>query len=218
MNLYFLSGLGADYRVFANLTLPDEYNIIHIKWIEPLKNDTLQQYAFRLSKNIDLSKPFCLIGVSFGGIIATELSKIVYPKKTIIISSISTHHQMPWYFIIPRILKPYLFVPEKWIRSDNAITCRIFGIKSTEDRKLLKQILDDTDITFLNWAMTRLLNWKHDKAIPDLIHIHGTSDHIFPVRYIKPDISIDTGGHFMVFNKAAEICEILSQALSKAKG
>ncbi|MCB0541677.1 MAG: alpha/beta hydrolase, partial [Bacteroidetes bacterium] len=86
MKIFGISGLGADERVFKKLTL--NYNINTVKWLKPHKKEELKNYIKRLSVEIDDSQPFVLIGVSFGGIVAIELSKILKPEAVIIISSI----------------------------------------------------------------------------------------------------------------------------------
>ena len=68
MNVYFISGLGADKRVFSKLQLDDQFSVNYIEWIAPLKKETLQHYASRLVTQIDTTKPFQLVGLSFGGI------------------------------------------------------------------------------------------------------------------------------------------------------
>lgn len=92
MKIYGISGLGADERVFKFLNLKFEF--VPISWIEPLKNETIENYSKRLSKIIDSKKDFCLIGVSFGGLIAVEISKILNPKLTILISSAHTKDEL----------------------------------------------------------------------------------------------------------------------------
>jgi pimeloyl-ACP methyl ester carboxylesterase len=67
MTIYCISGLGADYRVFQKLVFPSDYHVVHVEWIQPEIRETLSSYALRLLKQIDNSKPFILIGLSFGG-------------------------------------------------------------------------------------------------------------------------------------------------------
>ena len=88
MKLYAISGLGADKRVFDYLSLDCE--IVHLDWVEPKKNEKIGDYAFRLSKKIKGNEKFGLIGVSFGGLIAVEISKITKPEITILVSSAET--------------------------------------------------------------------------------------------------------------------------------
>ncbi len=70
-----LPGLGSDetlfkYQkgVFDSLIVP--------KWIPPEKEESLTSYALRLSKTLDLKAVACVGGISFGGMIALELSAI----------------------------------------------------------------------------------------------------------------------------------------------
>jgi hypothetical protein len=57
------------------------------------------------------------------------------------------------------------------------------------------------------------LNWKNDWYPENLVHLHGDSDHIFPVKNIKANFVIPGGGHLMVMNKAKEINEILKRII-----
>jgi hypothetical protein len=81
MTLYFISGLGADKRIFEKLQFSNSFKLVFIDWIVPVKNEPLRDYATRLSHTINTSEPFVIIGLSFGGMIATELSPIVSPQK-----------------------------------------------------------------------------------------------------------------------------------------
>ena len=58
MVLYFLSGLGADKRIFQKLNLPDQYTIVHIDWIKPVPNESIAAYAQRLSVVINQQDHF----------------------------------------------------------------------------------------------------------------------------------------------------------------
>lgn len=42
-----------------------------------------------------------------------------------------------------------------------------------------------------------------------MIHIHGDSDRILPIRFITADFIVKNGGHFMTVNKAQEITKLL---------
>lgn len=67
-NLYIFSGLGADKRVFNYLDF-SKYNTTFIDWINPFENESIEDYAKRLTSQITSEKPI-LIGLSFGGIMA----------------------------------------------------------------------------------------------------------------------------------------------------
>jgi hypothetical protein len=72
--IYFISGLGADKRIFSFLDL-SFCEPVFVDRITPLKNESLQGYALRLGKNIPGKDPV-IIGISFGGMLATEIAKV----------------------------------------------------------------------------------------------------------------------------------------------
>ncbi|MCP9751582.1 alpha/beta hydrolase, partial [Ferruginibacter sp. HRS2-29] len=84
--IYLFSGLGADERVFKYLKFPG-HHIVHIKWITALRNEPLAAYAKRLLEQVSTEHPI-LIGLSFGGIMAIEVSKLIPTEKVIIIASV----------------------------------------------------------------------------------------------------------------------------------
>ncbi|HEY5039439.1 MAG TPA: hypothetical protein VIJ93_10240, partial [bacterium] len=79
MNLYFISGLGADKRVFQKLIIPESFIIHYVEWIPVFPEESLSQYCEKLISQINRAEPFILIGLSFGGVIAIEMSKRIKP-------------------------------------------------------------------------------------------------------------------------------------------
>jgi len=91
--IYVFSGLGVDKRVFANINFENK-NIEFIDWIEPKINETLENYAERISVNIT-GENVILIGLSFGGILSVEISKIKNIEKVILIASAKSKYELP---------------------------------------------------------------------------------------------------------------------------
>jgi pimeloyl-ACP methyl ester carboxylesterase len=214
MTLYFISGLGADKRVFKKINLPAEYTIIHIEWITPHTNESIDHYALRLSTCIDQTKPFCIIGLSFGGLIATELAKIVSPQKVILISSISSIQQRPRYFSIFKYVPLHTCIPERFLLSKNSIIYWFMGVKNPDEILMFNQILAETDILFFRWAISCILHWKQKQPMEDVTQIHGNKDKIFPCKYISTHYIVEGGGHLMAYSNAKEVSTILATILS----
>ena len=78
---------------------------------------------------------------------------------------------------------------------------------------MLRQIITDTSPVFLKWSINEILNWTNTQRPHNLFHIHGTKDKIFPCNRVKADIKIKNGGHFMVYDKADVISEILIEKI-----
>ena len=208
MKIYGISGLGADKRVFEKLTL--DLELIPIDWIPPYKNEKIEDYANRLSEIIDKNEEFIILGVSFGGLIATEISKISKPRLTILISSAETKNDLR--FIYRTFSKTNLinFVPKKAFDFPRAIASFLFR---TEEKELLSKILDDTDLDFTKWAVKELINWKNETEILNCIKINGDNDKLIPASKDEKTILIKGGGHFMIVDKAKEISEIINDKI-----
>jgi hypothetical protein len=104
-------------------------------------------------------------------------------------------------------------LPTRLLKSSNFITNWFFGTTSKFDKQLLKQILIDTDTTFLKWAIDKVARWTNKTQTKNLLHIHGTNDRILPLSFVNCNLTIKNGGHFMTLNKADEINNILRQHL-----
>ena len=215
MNLYFISGLGADERVFKKLTLPEQYKINHIKWPKLSQNETLHSYCVKISELIDTSQAFSLIGLSFGGIVATEISKFLQPKATIIISSISTRNGLPIHYKICGLLRLDKLVPAFTMNKVYPFTYWYFGVTEPADKKLLKEVIHDTPTKFLKWAINEILHWKNEIRSDNLYHIHGTNDKLFPFSITKADKAVENGGHLMVYTNADSVSNLIRSHLEK---
>ena len=92
------------------------------------KKETLELYCKNLSEQIDSTKPFSLVGLSFGGVIATEMSKFLKPVQTILISSFcfKTGSALKFYvsFLNTGL---YKLLPTRIFLKPNHFVFRIFG-------------------------------------------------------------------------------------------
>ncbi|TXD51976.1 MULTISPECIES: alpha/beta hydrolase [unclassified Polaribacter] len=210
MKIYGISGLGADKRVFKFLKLDSE--LIPIDWIKPLKNESISNYSKRLSAKIDQNEKVCLIGVSFGGLVTTEISKLINPALTILISSAETKKELPFIYGVfgktnlVKLFPTTLFDPPRWIANF------LFGTEQTE---LLNAILKDTDLKFAKWAVHALISWKNEESLKNVIKIHGTKDKLIPLKSTKNIKLIKDGEHFMIVDKAQEISTIINAEIRK---
>lgn len=214
MTLYFLSGLGADRRIFEKIHLPVHHKIVYIDWVVPQKKESIHNYARRLSAHIDPAEPFCIVGLSFGGMMAIELSKIVSPRKTILISSIASSRQRPWYFQILRIFPVYKLFSQGSLKMNPSVTYKMMGVTNNEEKAVFNTMLEDTDITFFKWAIESILKWEQPAALNNIYQIHGTADLMFPIKYIKTSYMIPKGNHLMVYTKAEEVSRTLAAIIA----
>jgi surfactin synthase thioesterase subunit len=210
---YFISGLGADQSIFQNLTLPEDVAVKYIQWIEPGSNERLDNYCRRLCLQIDPAEEFILVGLSFGGIVAIEISKIIPARYIIIISSISSKHELPFRYRIANYFRLHKITPGTFLKWHNRVTDWLFDAQSKQEKLLLGRFMKTVSINYLRWSMDKVLNWDHIERPDHLLHIHGTRDRILDCANTKADIKIAGGGHFMVFNRSAEVSKLISEKL-----
>lgn len=214
MNVYFISGLGADKRAFERIRLSGNYAVHYLPWISPLKNETLHAYAKRLSALIDTAKPFALVGLSMGGMIAVAMNSFLQPQKTILISSVGSAAELPVYFTWSGRLRLHRLIPVWLMNKPNGVAYRLFGAKTATEKKLMARIITEGDAAFIKWGIGAILTWDGKQKPPNVFHIHGSNDKILPVRHTSPDAIINGGSHFMVWTKAGEVSGLLEQALA----
>jgi pimeloyl-ACP methyl ester carboxylesterase len=213
MNVYLISGLGADSRAFRYLNFDARFTIHHLHWIEPSANETLKDYSKRLSEKIDTSKPFILLGLSFGGMVATEISRLLHPYQTIIISSIAGYNELPFLYKLAGTLKLHKLIPSGAGNKGNIFMYWLFGIKTPNDKTLLSRILTDSNTTFTKWAMGAVLGWQIRTTPGNIIRIHGDHDRVLPITSFQPQYLIQRGGHLMVVTHAAELSRLLNKIM-----
>lgn len=206
MKIFTISGLGADERVFKNLTINAQ--LIHIPWIPFQKSETMQSYAIRLVENFEIEKNDVLIGVSFGGMLASELATCKNLQNVILISSASEPQELPLLF---RIKWPIKLIPNFLINLFKPFLALFFG---TKDKALIKAILKDSNPEFIKNAIHLILNWKKE-AYTQLFSIHGNRDLIIPCRN-RENQHIIPGGHLMIVDESEKISQLINQYLSKA--
>ncbi|MEZ7529169.1 alpha/beta hydrolase [Cloacibacterium sp. Arc13] len=209
--IYIISGLGADKRMFQNFSF-EGFEVVHIDWILPLENETLQNYALRISENIK-DENAILIGLSFGGILSVEISKIKKFKKVFLLSSAKTKSEIPFYYILIGKLNLLKILPNSILKRVNSLIYLVFGAKTNFEKNLLKVIIKNTDKHFLKWALHQIMNWKNENYSENIVHIQGDSDLILPHIFVKYDYLIKGGTHFMTLNQSKEIETIIIKNL-----
>jgi len=212
VKVYFFSGLGADERLFQKLEATKGFSFITLPYIPPADCKTIADYAQLLKGYYHFEKPFALGGVSMGGMVVQELAQITEPEKLILISTATTRDDMPGLFSLARALPVDRLLNKNFLTAF-AKTLDPFTIKSEEGRKLFLEMLQDSSSQFLRFGAKAILKWEPQSQSVPVLRIHGTRDRVFPASKVKDALMIEKGNHFMVYEKAAEINQILRKEL-----
>jgi hypothetical protein len=212
LDVYCIPGMGVDGRLFKNLKL-DDCNIHHIKWLTPEKNESLTDYAMRLSVQIDTSRPFALVGVSFGGMCSVEISKKLNPVKTFVISSCKKSKELPFKLTLWKYLSIYKFLSDTLYINGAMLVRRQFGVTNKEQKEKFLEMLKAAPHNYFRGAVHCIMNWNNEIVPDSVVQIHGTADEVLPHRKIEGSYKIEGGTHFMIVTKAREINEIINREL-----
>lgn len=211
--IYLLPGQGADHRLFNNLDLRGDFEIKHIKYFTPEISTSLEDYARQLSNQIDTTQKFILIGVSLGGMIATEMSTFLNPEKVIIISSAKGRNELPLRYRFQKRLPIYKLFREKTIKRGAMIMQPLVESDRNNEKEIFTAMLKAKDPLFLRRTVDMIVNWKRENFYKNIIHIHGTSDNTIPIRNVNYDHRIEKGSHLMTLTRGKEISELIDEIL-----
>lgn len=214
-HLYLFPGLAASSKIFEHISLPkNEFEIHLLEWKNPITLDeSIEDYAKRMCEDVKHKTPV-LIGVSFGGILVQEMSKIIDVEKIIIVSSIKTHKELPTRLKVLRDTKAYKLFPTRIAENLEEYTKYFVGDFLKKRAKLYKKFLSVRNAEYMEWAIYNVLNWKQNEISENLVHIQGTDDHIFPSKHINNFIPVEKGTHEMILTKAKTISHIIYETLT----
>ncbi len=214
-HVYFVPGLAANGKIYERIQLDSSKYVCHfLEWkIPKSKNESIQSYAERMCEDVKHQNPI-LIGVSFGGIMVQEMSKIISIQKVIIISSIKTNAEYSKKIKFIAATKLYKLLPLHVLQN---LDTYIFYVNRKNTKKKIaayRRYLSARNSTYLQWAMHNVLHWKQDNIMQNVTHIHGTNDDIFPSKRITNFKKIEGGTHAMILTKAKKITLEIEQILS----
>src|SRR5690606_7429870 len=196
-----MPGMAASSSIFENIRLPeDQFEVFLLEWFVPNANESLSDYALRMTKEIKHENPV-LIGVSFGGILVQEMSEHITTRKVIIVSSVKCNKELPRRMKVAKKTLAYKLIPTRLLSNVELLAKYAFGETVTKRIQLYEKYLRMRDKKYLDWAIENVILWKRCEPNPNVVHIHGVNDEVFPVKHINDFIPVKNGTHIMIINK-----------------
>ncbi len=214
-NVYCFPGQGSDARLFDSIKLDSNYEKKVIEYGTPAKGQSMKDFAKDLVLKIDTSSEFILVGVSLGGMICTELSKILKPRATILISSAENSKELPWRYRFQKVIPLYKLIPKKLVKLGAKILQPVVEPDRNKNKEVFKSMIASKDPVYLKRTIEMIIGWEREYCDSSIIRIHGDNDHTIPHRNInKIDYLIKDGSHMMTLTRGDEISRILNDVLN----
>ncbi|MGL2966388.1 alpha/beta hydrolase [Flavobacterium sp. XGLA_31] len=196
-----MPGMAASSTIFERIQLPaDTFEMHLLEWFLPENQETLEAYAQRMAHNVKHEHAI-LVGVSFGGILVQEMKQFLNPKKVIIISSVKSNAELPRRMKVAKATKAYKLIPTRLFENVEKLAKFALGDYAKQRLKLYEKFLSVRDKHYLDWSIENIINWKRTEVDPEIIHIHGDADEVFPIKHIKKCTIVKGGTHIMILTK-----------------
>lgn len=202
--------------MFNRIQLPEGYERHDLEYTFPTEDDDLRSYALKIGTGIEDHS--VLVGLSLGGMMATEIAKVRPDLKVILLSSIPDKREFPARLSLLLKMKAHHVISPGFLKT---FYTRVIGtyLKKHYDADAMvyfDRLMLTADTDMLKWFIESIKLWDNTTVPSNIIRIHGTHDEILPV-YDKARINylVKGGRHVMVMNRSEEISSIFSEILEK---
>lgn len=210
--VYWIPGMAASSRIFEYIQLPEQQFENHfLEWELPTKGEDLKQFAQKWAQKIPPGS--ILIGVSLGGVLAQEMAAFCQPRKVVIISSVKRQQELPPKMWFARYTQAHKLLPTQLVNNLELLAKYAFGEAIEKRLKLYEKYIGLADKRHIDWGVDQLVHWKQKDILPNLIHIHGTKDPVFPIQHIENCIPVEGATHTLVIHRAKWLNERLPELL-----
>ena len=112
---------------------------------QPMQKKLVERYGITPQSNV--------VGVSLGGVITVEISCLIPLDKAIIVSSIKSASEFPWYFKLFRNLPVYKIIPHSFYSSIGYLIKPLFGKMRGKPGFMFVDMIKNSSPVFMRWAM-----------------------------------------------------------------
>ena len=210
--LYLIPGTGADERLFHQLDL-SAFDTVNVRLPVAGRKEDMTAYAARVAETyVDTTRPYGVLGVSLGGMVATEWAASLQPEFVVIVASAKTRRELPAGYRMARYVPVYRLVGGKTMRWFTRLVQPAFEPMEPEQRDLFIDMIYGKDPRFLQRAVGLMVNWRREDVPAGVTHVHGESDRTLPLKRAAPDYCVRGEGHMLTYSRP----EVVEWALGEA--
>ncbi|MFT6165360.1 MAG: pimeloyl-ACP methyl ester carboxylesterase [Vicingaceae bacterium] len=202
--IYCIPGLGLDHRLFRKLSISG-VELKFLDYIEPLDDEPVAAYAKRMADKIE-DEVFSILGMSLGGILAIEISRLKKTEHLFLISTVKNKSEVPSIFKYMDLLPTKNKTASKLAIEASVAFKPYYDKSDAAGNKLFEAMIHAASHKMLAWGVKSISNWTYNEELTcPFYHLHGTADLIFPLKNIDKAESVKGATHYMVYNNAEEV-------------
>ncbi|MEM6865304.1 MAG: alpha/beta hydrolase [Bacteroidota bacterium] len=202
IHVYLMPGMAANSSIFDGIRLPEDLFIVHkLDWFLPSQGMTLSAYAKKMVTQVHHKNPV-LLGVSFGGMLVQEMAKHINTRKIIVVSAVKSKKELPKRMVFAKYTKIHKLLPTGLVNNVELLAKYAFGETVTKRLELYEKYLSIRNKQYIDWAIDQIVNWSQETPLPNLTHIQGELDAVFPVANIQNYVEVKKGRHAMIIHRA----------------
>ncbi len=208
--LYLFAGHGSDHRVFQNMDFGD-YDTVVIPFLVPTSGESMTSYASRMATKIDTSQPFALVGVSIGGMVATEIAEMTQAKALVLIASAKGRQDLPKRYRFQRSIPLYKLFSGQMLKRMTVMVQPWFEPGVRDYRQLCRAMVMDKPPKLTKRGIAMIINWTRNtppQTVPTL-HIHGPKDSTLPLRHIEGATVLPEASHMMALFMGEQVSQLM---------
>lgn len=212
--LYVFPGQGSDERLFSKLNLEEDFEVKHIVYPIPDKKETMRSFAQKLIVQIDTTTHYSFLGTSIGGMLAVELTDVLSPEKTVIISSAKTKSELPGRYRFMSKVPVYKMFTGRGLKTGARIMQPIVEPDRNVEKETFKSMLRSKNPKYMKRTIAMIVEWEREEFSERIVHIHGDDDNTIPMKNVHADYIVETGSHMITLTRPVEISQLISEILN----
>ena len=215
--LFLFSGIGGDHRLTRPVAVPG-VEVVTPDHLEPLPGEDLPAYARRVADAHAIGAQDVVGGVSFGGMIATEIARQRRVAGLVLLGSCARPRRLPsFYRLLERVgpLLPDFFLG---LRTWAQFVRRRFAPMTPEGVAILQAMAADCPPSRIRAFGRMLMAWDGVEEFDcPLLSIHGDRDTIIPPPCAEPGLMLKDAGHSFTLTHAPQVGTAIGDFLSRLR-
>jgi pimeloyl-ACP methyl ester carboxylesterase len=191
----FFSGMGGDSRMFQRIRVPG-FPMETPEHLEPLAGETLPAFAARTAESRGLGEDDVVAGMSFGGMLAAQISVQRKIRGAILLGSCHQTRRLPAAYraveFSGRFTPDFLLALRSW----RPFVAGRFAPIGPADAAIMAEMAAGYPTSMLRRFGRMIVEWSGVEAIPcPKLAVHGDKDVILPPSCVDADVIVPDAGH-----------------------